>query len=116
MAAPTIIGTTVLVGFSGETVSGIIRDSQDIDTTADIEYIRSEDNEEGTALVSNKGQRITVEGTCTTAVTIKKGDTVTINSVSMLVEEAKIRESRLATRFTSTGYKPDGLNLGGGGG
>jgi hypothetical protein len=110
MAAPTVLGSTVLIGFpSGEELSGVIRDSYDKETTADIEHIRDEDNVEVAALVSNPGKRITLDGVCTTGQeSILKGGTVTINSVVYLVEAATVRHTKLATRFSLTCYKPDG--------
>lgn len=115
MAAPSIKGATVLIGFpTGEELSGVIRDSYDKETTADIEHIRDEDNVEVTALVSNPGKRITVDGVCTTdQASIVKGGTVTINSVAYLVEAATIRHTKLATRFSLTCYKPDGATYSG---
>ncbi len=112
MAAPVIKGATVLIGFpDGETVSGVIRDTYDKETTADIEPIRNEDNEEATMLVSNPGLRIVVDGVCSSAQTIEKGGQVTINAVIYLCEAATVRHSKLATRFSMTVYKPDGLTL-----
>lgn len=108
MAAPTIEGATVLIGFpTGETLTGVLRDSYDKETTADIEHIRDEDNNEVTALVSNPGMRITLDGVCTaTQAALLKGGTVTINDVVYLVEAATVRHSKLATRFSLTCYKP----------
>ena len=108
MAAPAIKGTTVLIGFpTGESLTGVVRDSYDRESTADIEHIRDEDNNEVTALVSNPGMRITLDGVCTaTQADIIKGGTVTINGVVYLVEAATIRHSKLATRFSLTCYKP----------
>ena len=111
MAAPSIKGATVLIGFpTGESVSGVIRDTYDRETTADIEHIRDEDNNEVTALVSNPGRRITVDGVCTTTqAALLKGGTVTINSVKYIIETATVRHSRTATRFSLACYKPDSL-------
>ena len=107
MAAPSILGTKVLVGFpSADAVTGIVRDTHDVETTADIEHIRDEDNNEVTALVSNPGRRITVEGVCTEDPGISVGDVVTIDGVVYLVESAVIRHQKTATRFSLTGYKP----------
>lgn len=108
MAAPVIKGDNVLIGFpTGETLTGVIRDSYDKETTADIEHIRDEDNNEVTALVSNPGMRITLDGVCTAdQAAILKGGTVTINSVVYLVETATVRHTKLATRFSLTCYKP----------
>ncbi len=106
---PTIKGTTVQIGFpAGEIITGTIRDSLDNDTTADIEYIRDESNNESTAIISNLGLRKTIEFTAQSAVpSIKKGDVLAVNSISYIVESAVIRYSRLATRGTIVVYKPD---------
>ena len=108
MAEPVIHGTEVLIGFpTGETLTGVIRDSYDKETTADIEHIRDEDNNEVTALVSNPGMRITLDGVCTsTQAALLKGGIVSINSLVYLVEAATVRHSKLATRFSLTCYKP----------
>jgi hypothetical protein len=112
MAAPAIKGTTVLIGFpTGETVAGVIRDTYDKETTADIEPVRDEDNCEVTMLVSNAGLRITVDGKCSSAVTLKKGDIVTINSVKYLCEAAVNRYTTTLTRFSGTFYKPAGATF-----
>lgn len=112
MSAPSIVGTTVLIGFpDGEEVSGVVRETYDKESTADIEYLRNEDNEEDTALVSNPGQRIVVDGHCTAAQTVKKGESYTINGVVYLCEAATNRHSRTATRFSATFYKPDGMTI-----
>lgn len=107
-----IKGATVVVGFpSGESVSGVIRDTYDKEPTADIEYVRDENNNEVTALVSNLGMRITVDGVCSAAQTIVKGDVVTINSIKYLCEAATLRYGKLATRFSMTVYKPTQMTL-----
>jgi len=112
MAAPVVKGTSVVVGFpDGETVTGVIRDTYDRETTADIEYVRNENNEEATALVSNPGVRVVVDGVCTAAQTIAKGDQVTINSVIYLCEAATMRYAKTQARFSMTIYKPDGMTL-----
>ncbi len=109
---PTTLGTTVVVGFaSGETVSGILRDSHDTEQTADIEYVRDENNNEATALVSNLGKRVTVSGVCSAEQTTRKGDVVTVNSVKYVCEHAVERRTKLACRFDLTLYKPDQMTL-----
>lgn len=115
MATPSVIGTQVSIGFAGATYSGTIREDSSHQPTGDIEFIRNEDNQEATAIISNLGKRITVSFICGAELpTPKVGDTVTLDGVAMLCESADIRHSRTATRGTITGYKPDGLTLGGG--
>lgn len=117
MSAPTVLGATVLVGFpAGSTMTGIIRDTYDVESTADIEYVRNEDNGEATAIVSNPGQRIVVDGTVTATQTVKKGEAITINSVVYIVEATSTRYGKLATRISITAYKPDSLTVSAGGG
>lgn len=113
MVAPTIKGTTVNIGYAGATYSGTIRDGSSHQPTGDIEYIRNENNEEGTAIISNPGKRITVEFTVGASVpTPTIGAVVMLDGESMMVEAADIRYSRTATRGSITGYKPDALSLG----
>ena len=112
---PAVTGATVIVGFAaGTAVANVIRDSHDTETTADIEYVRDENNNEATAVVSNLGARVTVAGVCSAAVTIKKGDVVTINSVGYLVESATERRTKTVCRFELTAYKPAAATWGGG--
>ncbi len=109
---PTVIGTSVQVGFpTGETVTGIIRASYDKQPTADIEYIRDETNNDATAVVSNLGMRIVVEGVLSAANTTAKGSTVTINSVKYIVEDIVRRHTPGATRCSMTLYKPTGMTI-----
>ena len=108
---PAVKGTAVLVGFpSGETMTGIIRDAYDKETTADLEYVRDENNNEATALVSNLGGRIVVDGTASAAVSTAKGDILTIGeglaAVEYIVEAVTLRHSRTATRVSVTLYRP----------
>ncbi|MCK9468140.1 MAG: hypothetical protein M0Q49_01875 [Porticoccaceae bacterium] len=108
MSKPTLLGTKVQIGFpDGATIGGTFRDTYDSDSTADIETIRDEDNNEVTAIVSNLGDRVTIEFTCAASVPdVKKGETLTVGAVLYLVEAANIRRSRSATRGTVTLYKP----------
>ena len=109
---PTVIGTSVQVGFpTGETVTGIIRASYDKEPTADIEYVRDENNNDGTAVVSNLGMRIMVDGTLSAANTTAKGATVTVNSVKYIVESIIRRHTPGATRASMTLYKPTAMTI-----
>jgi hypothetical protein len=109
---PTVIGTSVQVGFpSGETVTGIIRASYDKTPTADIEYVRDENNNEATAVVSNLGMRIVLEGTLSAANTTAKGSTVTVNSVKYIVEDIVRRHTAGSTRASMTLYKPAQMTI-----
>jgi hypothetical protein len=109
---PTVIGSTVQVGFpTGETVTGIIRASYDKEPTADIEYIKDENNNDGTAVVSNLGMRIVVDGVLSAANTTAKGSTVTINSIKYIVEAITRRHTPGATRASMTLYKPTAMTI-----
>jgi hypothetical protein len=104
---PLIKGATVIIGFpSGETFEGLVRDTHDKETTGDIEPVRNEDNVEATFLVSNPGMRVTVDGKCTAAMTVVKGEVYAINGVSYLCEAAVNRHTPTLTRFSATFYLP----------
>jgi hypothetical protein len=109
---PTLIGTTVIVGFpSNESMTGIIRSSYDKEPTANLEYVRDENNNDATAVVSNLGMRIVVEGTLSAANTTAKGSTVTVNSVKYIVESIVRRHTPGATRASMTLYKPTAMTI-----
>jgi hypothetical protein len=84
------------------------RNQKSAGSTADIEQIRNEDNEEATAIVSNPGLRLVIDGKCTAAQSIVKGGVYAINEVYYLCEAAVNRHSPTLTRFSATFYKPDG--------
>jgi hypothetical protein len=112
---PTIIGTSVEVGFpSGTTMSGIIRASYDVSPTADIEYIKDESNNDGSALVSNLGTRLVVDGVITEADDTEKGDIITIGTdpddVEYVCEDVTRRHVPLATRISLTLYRPTAMD------
>jgi len=109
---PSVKGTSVLLGFAtGTTVTGIIRDTHDTETTADIETVRDESNNEASFIVSNLGARLTVSGECSSAQTTKKGDIVTVNSVKYICENAVERRTKLKCRFDLTLYKTDAVTF-----
>ena len=109
---PTVIGTSVQVGFpAGETVTGIVRASYDKEPTADIEYVKDENNNDSTAVVSNLGMRIVVDGVLSAANTTAKGSTVTVNSIKYIVEAITRRHTPGATRCSMTLYKPAGMTI-----
>lgn len=109
---PTIIGTTVIIGFpTGESISGVVRSTYNKDGVGKIEYIPDEDNNDATAIVSALGNRITVEGTMSAANTVRVGDTVTVNSIKYIVEAVGERRTTLAARITMTLYKPDAMTI-----
>lgn len=109
---PTVRGTAALIGFPGGiTLTGFTRESQSDESTADIEYLRDENNNEAVAIVSNPGARVSVEGWSTTAPALKKGDTITIGAVPHIVEAWSVRYTSGATRFSITAYKPDAMTL-----
>jgi hypothetical protein len=105
---PSVLGTSALVGFpTGETVTGVIRESYDTEQTAEIEPVKDENNNDASMIVSNLGKRITLSGECTAAQTVRKGGLLTINSVVYMVESAVMRRTKTKARFDCTVYKPD---------
>jgi hypothetical protein len=108
---PVVIGTAVEVGFpSGTTMEGIVRASHDVTPTGDIEYLRDEDNNEFSAVVSNLGTRLVIEGVITEADTTAKGDIVTVGTapddLEYIVEDVARRHVPGATRLSLTLYRP----------
>ena len=109
MAAITQLGQSVVVGFNGRTYSDFVMDDATETTIGDIEEIRDADNDQATKLISAKGHRYRVTGAVkndgselTTLEAIVVGDTVTIDSISCMVESVEFSFSRTAARVTIT--------------
>jgi hypothetical protein len=114
---PTLIGTTVIVGFpTNESMTGIIRSSYDKEPTADLEYIKDESNNDASAVVSNLGMRIVVDGVASAENTTAKGDVLTVGIapetplVEYIVEAITRRHVPLATRLSLTLYRPTAMD------
>ena len=107
--AITQVGQAVVVAFNGVTYSDFqMEDSGEV-ITGDIDEIRDDDNDMATKLISNKGNRMRLTGVIkndgtelTTLRAIVKGDTLSVNSISCMVEDVDIAFSRLAARATIT--------------
>ena len=105
----TKIGTIEIGLPSGITITGLVRESLDTETTADIEYGKDEDNNDAFAVVSNLGNRIVIVAKLSQAVSVKKGDVVTLNSVKYLCEVANTSRTPTFTRLNFTVYKPTAM-------
>jgi hypothetical protein len=113
----SIIGTTVIVGFpDGETMAGIIRASYDKQPTADLEYVRDENNNDASCVVSNLGGRIVIDGVATASNATAKGDVLEVGiaegetPVEYIVEDIAKRHSPSATRLSMTLYRPTAMD------
>lgn len=105
-------GTTVIVGFASHTLTGYVMNSVGKEPIGDIKDLRGENNATATKLISNPGFRITVECYVTSGTsytTMKKGDAVSINSVSYMVEDVKVAYSREEAIVTITAVKEDSM-------
>ena len=88
-----------------------IRQTENGDNTGNINYVPDESGKDSYALVSNNGKRINVECVIYEGVTPpKKGELVTLNDESYIVETSSPRHTVDALRLTLTIYKPDGTN------
>jgi hypothetical protein len=103
------IGTIEIGLASGLTFTGLIRESVDRESTADIEYGKDESNNDAFAVVSNLGNRVSITAKLSQAVSVKKGDVVTLNSVKYLCEQANLATTPTFTRLTLVCYKPDAM-------
>jgi len=105
-------GMKVIVGLpDGDKIEGVVRDAVDIERSADVEYVRDEDNNDAAAIVSNRGVRKTIAGNMRRDVDIAKGDVVEIGGGKYIVDSASISRSRSLARFTVTVYAPDGFDF-----
>ena len=114
--AITNLGTQVLIGFgdSGQyCISGYIPDDVSLQCFADIQTISDCDNEITAKLISNHGERITVNAIVkqgTAAEDIHIGDTITINSINWMVESREVKYSRTEAKIALTAVKEDSMS------
>lgn len=110
-------GTTVTVGMNslgwGEQ-TGIIMQTADESAVGETSIIRGTDNATVTVLETDPGWRRTIEAVLvsaalTAARALKKGDSITINSIIHRVEEVKIGHGLLEARVTITAIKEDSM-------
>jgi hypothetical protein len=108
------LGTSVVVGFNGLTYGTCIMISGGEELTGDIKEIKGPQNATVTKLLTNPGKRYTVEGVLlsadlTAARLLKKGSSVTINSVVCMVEDVKIATGTEEAKVTITAVKEDSM-------
>ena len=105
MTAPVQKGTAMNIGCGGYTYTGWVVEEAGLEPTAEIEVIKDEDNATQTKILSDPGVRVTIscigEGSSTLEA-VKKGDAITVNSVSMMVEEARQTRTRGVIKATLT--------------
>jgi hypothetical protein len=112
MAAPVQKGTAMEIGIGGYTYTGYVVEEAEHEAIAEIEVIKGEDNETATKIISDPGVRVTLNALCKSGSTlsgVEVGDTVTVNSVAMMVEKPTIRRSRGVARMTLTLVKEDSM-------
>ena len=103
-----------MVGIGGYTFSGAVVDTVDIDTDVDIEDHKDENNATINKILTNPRKMVkvaldSVTSPNTTLEAIKKGDTVTINSVGMFVEKCSIKRGHGAMKATLDLLKEDSM-------
>ena len=104
-----ILGSENLaLGFGDVDIGEILPETFTHDPTADLEYIKDRNANDGVALISNRGKRYTAEGYLYANVNPPaKGDTVQIGGVKYLVESCPVRRTAKTARMTITVYKPN---------
>lgn len=116
MAAGDMVqkGTSVVVGMNSLTYGTCLMQTASEERTDEIKEIRGANNAVVTKLISNPGKRYTVEGVLlsadlTAARALKRGDAVSINSVSCMVEDVKIGVGLEEAKVTITAIKEDSM-------
>jgi len=112
MTAPVQLGEELEIGIGGYTYSGWIVEEAEKTDIAEIEEIRSEDDDVCTKIIKNPGKRVTINciGEAGSDLeSVNKGDTVTVNSVAMMVEDVTQRRSRGVIRATLVLVKEDSM-------
>lgn len=105
-------GALVMIGFKGNTYTGYFMDTVGHEDTGDIAEVRDENDATATKIISNPGSRIKVAmiaKDAATPLTINKGDGITVNMITYMVEDRNISYSRGATRVEITAIKEDSM-------
>lgn len=99
---------TISLGFPDDvTITGIIRESVDETTFANIEEVRGEDNAEECSVISGKGSEATITAITPSGFTAPaKGSTISIGAVKWLVTDVRVSSTRTIQRLTMTIRKP----------
>lgn len=114
MAAGDMVqkGIAAIVGFNGYTLTGYVMNSVGREPVGDIKELRGENNAVTTKLISNPGFKISVNCYVTsgsTYTTMKKGDAISINSVSYMVDSVKVDYSREEATVSIDAIKEDSM-------
>lgn len=100
------------IGIGGYTYTGYVVEEAEHEAFAEVEPIKNEDNETETKIISDPGTRVTLNVLGKSGSTLESvgiGDTVSINSVSMMAERVTQRRSRGVLRATITAVKEDSM-------
>jgi hypothetical protein len=112
MPSTAIAIGAALIGLpDGTVIQGMIREAVNFEPTADIEYGKDEHNNDAYAIVSNLGNRINITGKITGQITFRKGDTIAIDEVNYIIEQAATQHTPSFTRFNLVVYVADAMSI-----
>ena len=111
MAAITQKGTILIIGFDGNTYTGLFMEGATKEQTGTQKIIKDEDNATVTVLVEDLGIRRTLRGIVKSEgwTEPRQGDMVTINSINYRVESISTEYSAEEARITLTAIKEDSM-------
>lgn len=111
MAAITQKGTSLTIGFDGNTYTGIFMEAATKEQTGTQKVIKDEDNASVTVLIEDLGIRRTLRGVVKASgwVEPRQGDAITINSVKHRVESISTEYSAEEARISLTAIKEDSI-------
>jgi len=114
---------TLVIGFStgplkNGTAQILLRETQDNEDSTELEWIKDESGADAVGVISNQGNRYSVEGhlLANLPATPRKGDTITMQRgtdapVKGVVESCRIREVPGASRISLVYYVNSNLTL-----
>ena len=107
-------GTTVVVGFNGRTVGTWVMEDSGESPGAEVTVIKGSNNSTLTKLISDpkktyKATGILLAADLTAMAAAKIGDTISINSVSCMIESLDLSFGREAARASLTAVKEDSM-------
>lgn len=113
-AGDAVVKGSCVIGYNGRTYGTLLQVDSSEEPIGDIKEIRGAQNAVVAKIITNPGKKYKVSGVLLSAdltaiASMKKGDTVSINSVSAMVESASLEFSGTEAKATIEAVKEDSM-------
>ena len=113
MATIAQTGTTLKIGFTGNTITSLIMEDVDTEATGEQDVVKDENNATGTILVSDLGKRVSFTAIVTDDYTDdlppELGSIILIGATNYRVESASYKQQRKQSVLTVAAVREDSM-------